>query len=106
MLRAGLLKEHISIYSLHPIKSEYGETTYSYELYYQTSARVQSEKGIRTVENNEIVHSYNLIITVRSYCPIAYTDQIHYLNEIYRVISIERNIDNNSTQIIAERVNQ
>ena len=106
MIRAGLLTEHISLYELTINKSDYGQTTNTYKLYYQTNARVVYDKGDRQVTNNEQWHGVTVTFTVRYYVPVAYTDQIHYDNEIYRIISIDRDKSQNQIQIIAERVNE
>jgi SPP1 family predicted phage head-tail adaptor len=105
-MRAGLLDEIIDIYSLITEKSDYGQTINTYVSSYNTKARVQRNTGFRSVQNDEKWHGYDIQFTVRYYVPITFTDQIHFQNEIYRIISIIKDRESNSIIIEAERVNE
>lgn len=106
-MRAGVLKDIITIEGLKTLKNEYGEEqTDTYIKKFSTRAYVTFNNGSRIVDNNELFFSNNTTFTIRYYHNIAELDRIIWDNKKYRIISIERDIFRQSIKIICELINE
>lgn len=106
MKRAGLLNEIIEIYRPTTTINDYGERVETYELIYTTRAEIINDSGGRTVENHEIVNTYNKTFNVRYYVPVLDTDEIRWQNKRYRIITTEKRRNYNDIQIKTELINE
>lgn len=105
-MRAGLLTETVSIYSQSIVQNEFGQTSKSWVKVYDTRARVIQDKGIRTTQNYEILHEYDVAFVVRSYVPVSDTDAIEWKNKKYRIISVIEDKKENSLTIKTKLLNE
>lgn len=103
-MRAGLLKEPITILQPHIITNEYGEETTEYLHKYATRARVTHSGGNR-VENIEIYLNDYRDFQIRIYVDICDYDRIEWDGKQYRILSIDRNKEQQNITIKTERVN-
>lgn len=105
-MKAGRLKDRIEIYNPVVITSEYGSKKTDYNLFYTTRAEVKYNSGSKTIENNEIVNTNTLTITIRYYVPVLENMIIKYNDKKYRILSIEPSKNYNDKVIIAEYINE
>ena len=91
MAQAGLFDEPIKIYEVVQASNEYGEQIDTYELKYETRARIQNTSGSRINDSNEIFYSYNKIFIVRYYVPVEDFYRIYWDGHYYRINNIDKN---------------
>lgn len=105
-MNAGILREKIEIYEPVVVKSDYGATKTTWNLFYTTRASVQYNSGSRANENNEIVYNTTYTFIVRHYVPVKEIMQIKFNGNMYRIIYIKPNKYYNDKEIFAELVNK
>lgn len=106
-MRAGLLKEVISVEKPTQWQNEYGATSIKWETFIgKTRAEVTYSNGNRRNDNNEIIFAYEVIFTVRIYHQINERMRIIWKNKKYRILSIEENKELQSLTIKTELINE
>lgn len=104
-MRAGLLKEIITILSPIITKNKFGEQTQEWKKKCQTKARVIYNNGSRINENGDIFYSSVLNLEVRYYVNVDEYDNIIWKDKKYRILSIIPDKDNNKKNISIELIN-
>ena len=94
-MRAGLLKEIITILTPIVKKNKFGEQTQEWKQKFVTKARVQHNSANRTNENGDIFYSSVLNLEVRYYVNVDEYDNIIWKDKKYRILSIIPDKDNN-----------
>lgn len=105
-MRAGLLTEPVTFKRATITKNEYGQEVTYWENYIITRGNVKYNTGNRTIENQEIINTYTVIFTVRSYHKIDESMRVLYNKRLYRILSIDEDRLKQSTTIIGELVNE
>lgn len=104
-LRAGLLRDTITIQKQVSSKDSFGGSSTEWITKITTKAQVVSNTGVRQVQNNEIINTYVLTFTVRSYHNINELDRIIHLGKKYRILSINRDLAKQALIILGELIN-
>lgn len=105
-MKAGLLKEKISIYKPIVTKSDHGAQKLTYDLYYTTRSHVIHNSGSRDNESGEIFYSNSKTFIVRHYVPVNEHMQVEYNGKRYKIISIVPNKWYGNLEIYAEAINE
>lgn len=105
-MKAGKLKDKIEIYNPVIVKSEFGSNKTEYKLFYATRAEIKYNSGSKVVENNEVINTTTITITLRYYVPLLENMNIKYNEKMYRILSIEPSKQYNNKIIIAEMINE
>lgn len=103
---AGRLNEIVSVWKPTTQINDYGERVETWVKVYDTRARVEYTGGRRAIENDEIWNPYSKRFELRSYVPIDEQCQIKWQNQMWRILTIERNREFNNIIINAELVNE
>ena len=88
-MRSGLLDTEVKILRPEITRNAFGEQEEEYKDHYTTKARVLHNSGRRSVENGEILHSYEKTVEVWKYVDVVETDFILLDGKQYRILSIE-----------------
>ena len=104
-MRAGLLKEIITILTPIVKKNKFGEQTQEWKYKFVTKARVQHNSANRTNENGDIFYSSVLNLEVRYYVNVDEYDNIIWKDKKYRILSIIPDKENNKKNISIELIN-
>lgn len=104
-MRAGLLQEDIEILKSTTVTNKYGEQSSIWTVIATTKARLIHDSGARTEINNEIFYAYTKTFQVRYYVNVSEFDRIRWNNQLFRIISIEPNKQQQSLTIKTELVN-
>lgn len=102
---AGLLNEHIDIMKYTPTVNDYGETVNVLVKEYSTRAKVIHLSGSRTLRNDEIQYPYSKTFVLRYHAPINENNLIRWGNNLWRILSIDRDRGMQQCVIITEIVN-
>lgn len=105
-MNAGRLNEIITIQRTTVSKDEYGANKIQWNDVITTRADVQFESGSRTTENNEIIHTYSKVFTIRVYHQVDEKDRILWNGKYYRILSIEKDKDRQNLTIRTELINE
>lgn len=105
-MQAGFLNEVIEVWKPQLLKDDYGQEFEEYAFAFSTRAKVDYNSGTRAIENSEIFNGVNRQFTVRSYADIDYKSIIHFKDEKYRVIAIDKQRTWNQQVITTELVNE
>lgn len=107
-MQAGLLSEHISILKPYTGDGVYGKSTKTeYVPYISTRARVKSHSGSVVTQNNEVVTSFSVTFTIRSYHKVDGYMRIKWRGNDYRILNINpATRERNEIEITAEIVNE
>ena len=104
-MRSGLLTEQIKILRPEITRNAFGEQEEEYKDHYTTKARVLHNSGRRSVENGEILHSYEKTLEVWKYVDVVETDFIEFDGKQYRILSIEDDKTQQKKIITIELIN-
>ena len=104
-MRAGLLREVITVQGITETKNGFGAITQSWVDKFSIRAQVFAT-GNREVQNSEIFNNYTLTFTVRVFPVITEKDRLIYDGKKYRILSIVKNITLQSRIIIGELINE
>ena len=104
-MRSGLLTEQIKILRPEITRNAFGEQEEEYKDHYTTKARVLHNSGRRSVENGEILHSYEKTVEVWKYVDVVETDFIELDGKQYRILSIEDDKTQQKKIITIELIN-
>ena len=104
-MRSGLLTEQIKILRPEITRNAFGEQEEEYKDHYTTKARVLHNSGRRSVENGEILHSYEKTVEVWKYVDVVETDFILLDGKQYRILSIEDDKTQQKKIITIELIN-
>lgn len=105
-MRAGLLMESITFIKAEIKKNEYGQEETIWNDYFKTRANVSYKSGNRITENNEIINTYTVNFTVRSYHKIDEFMRIGWNDKTYRILSINKDKRKQSITITGELINE
>lgn len=105
-MRAGLLKNVVTVLKPTIIKNEYGEEETTYVTKFTTKARLQHEISSRDIENTEVVFNYTEIFTFRIYQNIEETDRILYRGKYYRIFRMLEEPEHMSITVYCELINE
>lgn len=104
-MRAGILKEIITILTPIVTKNKFGEQTQEWKQKMITKARVQHNSGTRTNENGDIFYSMFLTVEVRYYVMVDEYDVILWKQKKYRILNIIPDKEHNKKNISIELIN-
>ena len=104
-MRAGLLDTEVKILRPEITRNAFGEQEEEYKDHYTTKARVLHNSGRRSVENGEILHSYEKTVEVWKYVDVVETDFIEFDGKQYRILSIEDDKTQQKKIITIELIN-
>ena len=105
-MRAGLLREVITVLKPSITVNEVGEQTTTFVPHITTKARLQHLGSTRDIENTEILFQSLSIFTIRDYHKILDTYRIEFRNKIYRILKIQEEPEYRQIVIQAELVNE
>lgn len=105
-MRAGDLRETITIQQPITIQNEYGANGIEWKDVISTRAKADYNSGNRQNENNEIVHNHTITFTMRYYHKVSDDMRIIWNGNKYRILSINKEIYKQSTTIITELINE
>lgn len=105
-MKAGLLKERITVLESKNNTSEFGESKTSWFSKYSTRAFVKTTSQDRSTENNEIFFSTTVEFKIRFYHEINEWNRIQWNGKQYRILSIMPNKDAQEINIITELINE
>lgn len=105
-MKAGILKEKIEIYQPIITTTEYGNTEYSWTLFYTTRASVLHNGGSRGTENSEMFYSQNKTFIVRHYVPVVEKMRIKFEGKYYQITCIIPNKYFNDKEVQTQLVNE
>lgn len=88
-MRAGLLTEPIEIWSKTITTNEFGEEEETWDLTYETRARLVHEGGSRVINNDQVFFIHSKTFQVREYVPVGEYDRIMWRDKFYRILNIE-----------------
>ena len=100
------LRDRIDIYKEIKSETDFGETKTSYEFKYSCRAFVQYANGTRTVDDDEIFYAVDRNFIVRSFVPVYNTDVIHWNDQRWRILSIDRDYHYNNIVIRTTLINE
>lgn len=107
-MRAGAYNKRVSILRKTIKIDKFGAHEQSFDVLTTTWANVNYISGNRTVENQEIFFTQQVVFTLRSYVDVELEDRISYNSKSYRILSINdksKDTTFNEKQIITELIN-
>ena len=104
-MRAGLLKEKISILKPSCTVNKFGEEITDWIVVKVTLARLVHNGGSRTVVNGDVFLTHNKTFQVRQYVDIDEFDRILWDGKTYRIVNIEPIKEQMMIEIKAELIN-
>lgn len=104
-MRAGELRETITIQQPAVIQDDYGANGIEWKNVISTRAKAIYNSGNRQNENNEIVHNSTITFTIRYYHNVTDDMRIIWNGNKYRIVSIYKELYKQSTTIITEIIN-
>jgi head-tail adaptor len=104
-MRAGLLREVITVLKPSITVNEVGEQTTTYVPHITTKARLQHLGSTRDIENTEILFQNLNIFTIRDYHEIKDTYRIEYKSRFYRILKIQEEPEHRQIVIHTELIN-
>ena len=105
-LRAGLLREQITINKPTVTRNDFGEESTTWSTVVTTRARVDFRNGTRAVEVNEVFNPYTVSFIIRRYHGLDGYMRILWRGNQYRIMSINLDVTKQQQTIIAEVVNE
>lgn len=105
-MNGGRLKYQIIIQKPTIIKDGFGANSIEWEDEITTRADVTNITGNRTVENDEIIYTYNKDFIIRIYHQIDETYRIIWNNKKWRILSIEPDVYRQYLTINTELINE
>lgn len=107
-MNPGSLREPITI--LRPVRRSngFGEEESIREELLRTRAQIRHDRGFRTVENNEVVHAYDITFIVWLYVAkvIRETDEISWGGRRYRITALQPVEESKILYIRAQTINE
>ena len=105
-MKAGLLKEKISILKPSVTTSYTGAQKITYEEFYSTRAHVMNNSGAREEASGEVFYSNSKTFIVRSYVPVNEHMIIEYNSHRWRILAIDPNKWFGNLEIHTEKINE
>ena len=105
-MKAGLLKEKITILKPRVEKTQTGAQKMIYEDFYETRTHVINNSGNRENNSGEVFYSNNKTFIVRSYVPVNEHMIILYRGNKYKILSIDPNLWFGNLEIQTEKINE
>ncbi len=105
-MRAGSLREIITVQSQTITKDSFGSNNTVWGNKFTTRAQITTNSGNREVQNNEIVNTYTLTFTIRYYHEVEEANRILYNGKKYRILSVNKELVKQSVSIIGELINE
>lgn len=104
-MKAGILRESISIYKPKVIKTDFGSIKYEYEYWKDIRCKVYHLSGNKQENDYEVFYSKNLRFIVRNYNQLEENMRIKYEGKFYDIESIIPNKYYNDKEVNATLVN-
>ena len=105
-MRAGELRESITIKEPVVIKDSYGGNVTEWRDVISTRAKVKHDSGSRENQNNEIFHTAIVSFTIRLYHRLNESMIIIWNGRKYRILSIINELYKQSITIKTELINE
>lgn len=105
-MQAGLLKEWIVIEQESISRDYFGGEQKVWTQFARTRARVQFKSGDQILENREEIHTVTNTVTIRYREGITRKMRLTWGDEKYRILSIDRNRQDQSLVIKCELINE
>lgn len=103
-MRAGDLREVITIHRAEQYRTDNGEVVEVWKQHLVTRAQRRVRNGSRVVVNDAIFYSYTIEFLVRDNIDVSDIDQITAGAEKYRILSVVRDLDKHAKVIVAEKI--
>ena len=105
-LRAGLLRETMTI--LRPVvtRNDYGEEVTTWEQVATTRCRVDFRSGTRVVETNEVFGPTTVMFVCRRFYALDVYMRIQWHGRLYAIESVNEEGQKQSVTIIAQLINE
>lgn len=105
-MQAGLLKEWIVIEQETVTRDQYGGEQKTWSEFARTRARIQFKAGDQVLENREEIHTVTNVVTIRYRIGVTRQMRLTWGGEKYRILSIDRNRQEQSLVIKCELINE
>lgn len=105
-MRAGLLKETITLNKPVITTNTFNEQVINWVVDTTTRARVTFNNGARKDVNNEIINTYAVTFIIRLYHNVTEDMQIGWNGKKYKIDSINPETDKQQITIIGELINE
>lgn len=105
-IRAGLLRESVTILQPVVARNDYGEEVTTWEQVCTTRARVDYRSGTRAVETNEVFGPCTIIFTVRRFYDLNVYMRVQWHGNLYSIQSVNLDEPRQSVIIVAQLVNE
>ena len=105
-MRGGLLREHIVFFKPEIVKTETGSEFNTYAPVHKCRARMTYSGGDRVNENGDIFYSHKVMFEIRQGLVFDELHRIFWDGDYYRILSIEKDRQNQSIKIVCEKVNE
>lgn len=105
-IRAGLLRDIVTIVSPVVTRNDYGEEVTTWEEVATTRTRVDFRSGTRAVEANEVVNPYTVTFVIRRFIQLNGYMRIRWKGREYAIESINDEGHNQQQVIIASVINE
>lgn len=105
-MKAGVLRESITIEKPVTLKDSFGSTTITWENAITTRTKVTYNSGDRQTPNNEIFHTQVVTFLIRSYHLVSEDMRVIYKGKKYRILSISSEIEKQQITIKTELINE
>ena len=105
-IRAGLLRETVTIVAPVVTRNDYGEEVTTWKEVATTRARVDFRNGTRAVEANEVVNPYTVTFVIRRFVELNGYMRLRWHGNEYAIQSINHEGHNQQQVIIASVINE
>lgn len=105
-LRAGLLREVVTITRPVVTRNAYGEEVTTWEEVLTTRARVDYRSGSRVVDVNEVFNPHTVTFTIRRFPDITGYMRLSWRDQLYSIESVNYEPHRQQQTIIAQVINE
>jgi SPP1 family predicted phage head-tail adaptor len=105
-IRAGLLREKVTILKPVVTRNDYGDEVTTWEQVCTTRARVDFRSGTRAVEANEVVNPYTVTFVIRRFPQLSGYMRLSWHGNLYAIESINSEDHKQQQTIIASVINE
>lgn len=104
-LRAGLLRESVTILRPVATRNDYGEEVTTWEQVATTRCRVDFRSGTRAVETNEVFGPTTVVFTIRRFYSLDVYMRLQWHGKLYNIQSVNEESQKQCITILAELIN-
>lgn len=105
-MNAGELKYPISILRQVTEKTEFGNTKKTWTKFIETRAKIIHATGDKSLIMNELYNNYKKTFIIRIYHTVDEKCRLQWKNDLYQIISIDPNEDQQYMTLVCEKVNE